>query len=746
MHAVRIGLAFCTPIPFVRAANGQYVPERITIDWHRRRMAISLPTNFNVIDLHCDGMEVGDARNAAVLRALEHPRKPEFIFFLDYDVLPEFDAVTKLIFRARHFPDYDIFAGVYVAKYMNPGEPLIYKGDGQGPFWDYAMGDLITEGVTGVHMGCTLIRMSAFEKVPATLEEPWFKTVNEKRIEDGVLHSVRGTEDLYFCNKAVQAGCKILVDTSVMCGHIDHATGQIYGLTRDSNPIRRAHWLPGTGEPGSQQASDGEHEKLALDLGAGDMRREWPGYRVYTTDLRANVGADYVQDTRCLNLPDNHFDLVACAPPGQRVLTPRGWHPIETIVTGDIVLGRTGWVRVLNNFSRPFSGSVFRIEAAECRLEVTGNHPIATPLQWLKADQFRETEKVFAVPSEVQPAKFVDRSHIASIITRASSFTPIDASPVAVKDSLATESGDELGLPTFPSQIRQTAPQENLSDLKTRMNGNSPRLLAPASNRLHGSETVSDSEFGQNLTKGSQDVEIAVGDLDNGRDDRSFVDLDRNVALTVDDPGEVSPIGVLCLVAHVDKVSELHHVGEVYNLETQDGTFFLEGLLTHNSSHHLEHIPRWEQEQAWAEIFRVTKRGGQIEHVVPDLTWAAAKIHDGHVDEHVMNVLYGAQEAHGYERTLNLHYFGYTPELAKELAERAGFVDVETRNWRQDETLGYNLIITGRKPAAAEISTEDLSCPTPAQPECPSDPSTACPSKRRSCSKRSKKRPAGKKP
>jgi SAM-dependent methyltransferase len=43
------------------------------------------------------------------------------------------------------------------------------------------------------------------------------------------------------------------------------------------------------------------------------MRREWEGYITYTTDIRPEAEPDYVQDTRQLNLPDDHFDMVATA-------------------------------------------------------------------------------------------------------------------------------------------------------------------------------------------------------------------------------------------------------------------------------------------------------------------------------------------------------------------------------------------------------------------------------------------------
>jgi SAM-dependent methyltransferase len=129
-----------------------------------------------------------------------------------------------------------------------------------------------------------------------------------------------------------------------------------------------------------------------------------------------------------------------------------------------------------------------------------------------------------------------------------------------------------------------------------------------------------------------------------------------------------------------------------------------------NSCHHLEHLPRWEQEKVWQEMFRILKPGGDIEHVVPSLEWASHKVAGGENDASVFNVFYGAQEAsHQIEpdsRNMNTHFFGYTKVIAIGLAEASGFVDVEVKDWRDDPQLGLNMIIRARKPKANEVNGE----------------------------------------
>ena len=429
-HVIRIGVVICTPIPYVRTPSGDLKLEDVTIDWHRHRMQLMMPTNFSYIEVQADGMEVAEARNWAVLRGMEFEPEPEYIFFLDYDVLPPADALKRLVFHAAHHKDYDIFAGVYCTKNRSLPEPLIYNQFGAGPFWDWTVGDILTtdrHNIVAVGMGCTLVRMSLFHKLEHSEEKPWFHTGLARDIgNEGMIVGERHTEDIYFCKRALtEANAKIFVDTSILCGHQDKATGVIYGLPKDSKPVKGMIWL----DP------EKDEEKKALDIGCGRRHRHWEGYKTYRLDIRPEVEPDFCQDAVNMNLPDNYFDLVA-------------------------------------------------------------------------------------------------------------------------------------------------------------------------------------------------------------------------------------------------------------------------------SSHFLEHVGRWDQEKIWRNIYRICKPGGKIEHIVPSIEWAAWKIKEGEIDEDVMNVLYGAQEAHGYERIYNLHYFGYTKELAKKLAEEAGFVDVEVRDWRDDPNLYYEMIITGRKPETAENPKE----------------------------------------
>lgn len=67
-----------------------------------------------------------------------------------------------------------------------------------------------------------------------------------------------------------------------------------------------------------------------------------------------------------------------CLPPGQLVLTERGFAPIETVEVGSLVYADDGTFRsVVATFESPCNGAVYTIgvEATNLRTRATGNHP-----------------------------------------------------------------------------------------------------------------------------------------------------------------------------------------------------------------------------------------------------------------------------------------------------------------------------------------------------------------------------------
>jgi hypothetical protein len=125
----------------------------------------------------------------------------DWVFFLDSDMTPQPDTLTKLL--SHNLP----FVGAMTFKKSPPHQPCFYtkvefdkKVLGCPSAWEYGVGE-----VQGIGMACTLIRREVFEKV----EKPWFFPM------------VGFGEDLSFCIRTRQAGFKIYIDTTLDCGHIN---------------------------------------------------------------------------------------------------------------------------------------------------------------------------------------------------------------------------------------------------------------------------------------------------------------------------------------------------------------------------------------------------------------------------------------------------------------------------------------------------------------------------------------------
>ena len=329
-HNAHLAVAICTPLAKVTGPRGDLIFDPISPLWHRARMALSFGTNVNSSEICVDVAEIGDARSQVAARCLSMNPRPEYLLFIDSDVIVPSDSYLKLSHHVRTKPHIDVAAGIYVCKGAGPPwDPLIYRDPGEGAFWDWAVGDILTtktHGIRATHMGLTLIRVSLFQRMldagvvhgdgTDQEDEPFFCTQRYTRDTPRGRETFSGTEDIYFYEKArkIPGECQILVDTSVLAGHHDKKTGISYGMSGNCSPVERAKWLPlpdGSGLRKDRKEATEAGKKLCLDLGAGESRREWPGYITYTLDSRPRAGVDYVQDLTQLNQPSDHWDRVA---------------------------------------------------------------------------------------------------------------------------------------------------------------------------------------------------------------------------------------------------------------------------------------------------------------------------------------------------------------------------------------------------------------------------------------------------
>jgi len=209
-----------------------FIGRPVSPEWAISFSSQNYPMNIRRSLSALKGEEIGKARNKMVHAARQHGAK--YLWFLDDDVAPPFHAIRSLITtleNASH--DVMVAGGIYCAKTL-PTEPVVFRGNGVGAFWQWKHGDVFE--CTGIGTGCMLIKMEVFDHLP----EPWFKTIDTDGTPEQPI--LQETDDMYFCDAVIDKGFKILADTNVMCIHwgYDEKKKEFipYMLPADSYPMR----------------------------------------------------------------------------------------------------------------------------------------------------------------------------------------------------------------------------------------------------------------------------------------------------------------------------------------------------------------------------------------------------------------------------------------------------------------------------------------------------------------------------
>lgn len=303
------GIGLMIGIPY----DGKPVP----LEYAYHLQNLHPPMNFDVRHLVVKGKPVDVARNEIALAAQQQGIK--YLFFNDTDVTVPGHCLRQLIFHLEHWPDFAVVGAIYCHK-SPPQMPMVFRGNGIGPFWDWKMGEVFE--VTGIGMGATLIRVAALKDV----RQPWFKTVDDcTPMENAIPMASMWTEDLWFCKgvtDAVISGrnecktcqkprelCKceggfvekhwrIMADGGLLCDHWDNARGIAYSLPKGSKPYQRTT-LP-------------VNQKKIVDLGCGAEEDSYHTDEgtVVRVDIREDVKPDYRMDLRKLSFADEAFDIV----------------------------------------------------------------------------------------------------------------------------------------------------------------------------------------------------------------------------------------------------------------------------------------------------------------------------------------------------------------------------------------------------------------------------------------------------
>lgn len=132
----------------------------------------------------------------------------DFLITVEDDTYPPKDAFTKLVKLALEHKD-TVIGGWYAKKDASKQSVHLEIKDGiRRPIEP----DGKLHKAYSIAMGCTIFPVSMFKKI----EKPWFKTGKDF------------TQDVYFSQVAREAGFKLLVDTSIMCKHLDIKNAIIY--------------------------------------------------------------------------------------------------------------------------------------------------------------------------------------------------------------------------------------------------------------------------------------------------------------------------------------------------------------------------------------------------------------------------------------------------------------------------------------------------------------------------------------
>jgi predicted SAM-dependent methyltransferase len=307
MYKNRTGLMVGVPL-----SGNPLVPE-----WAFSFHSLHPPMDYNVEYAMVKGKPVDEARNQIAQAAID--KNIKYLFFVDEDVTPPAHSIRQLIYHLEHFPKAAIAGGIYCHK-SPPPMPMVFRGNGAGPYWDWKVGEVFD--CSGIGMGCAMIRVDVLK----TIEKPWFKTIDSvEAYMNGIPQGELWTEDLYFCDKITKAGWNIIADGGLLPDHWDAKTGIPYNLPSHAKPLRRTEVEKG--------------KKKIVDLGSGEEKDSYHTEEgtVLRVDIREDVAPDYRCDLRILPFGNKEFDIVFSS------------HTLEHFARNEVGKVLDEWIRIMKD-------------------------------------------------------------------------------------------------------------------------------------------------------------------------------------------------------------------------------------------------------------------------------------------------------------------------------------------------------------------------------------------------------------
>lgn len=186
-----------------------------------------LPLNTRLSMIYQKGALPAEARNKIIERALAVGT--QYLIFFDDDVLFPQITAYRLLNLAIQFPKAACITGVLPLK-ITPTEPMLYKGDGDGAYWEWPLGVLAPIHSAGA--GCMIVNMEYVKK----LEGPWFNDVTRESVDGETRRRHHWGHDRFFhIRLSEEAGGLIYADTGLLLAHWDTAMQKAYIMPPSSH-------------------------------------------------------------------------------------------------------------------------------------------------------------------------------------------------------------------------------------------------------------------------------------------------------------------------------------------------------------------------------------------------------------------------------------------------------------------------------------------------------------------------------
>jgi glycosyltransferase involved in cell wall biosynthesis len=200
---------------------------------------LQYPTNTTHRKLFRKGLPQDVALNEMSEEAVD--LGADYILTIDDDTQPPPSVIAELM-RVLETSDESVMAcgGIYTTKNIPP-EPLVYMGFGQGPYWNWRLGEIFPCWAVG--NGCLMVRTKLFGMMPRPWYR-WIRSVDEAKefpeLFLGILadnpSDIEISPDIFFFMRLEQMGFKVLAHGGVLPVHWDVESGKSYWMPANSPP------------------------------------------------------------------------------------------------------------------------------------------------------------------------------------------------------------------------------------------------------------------------------------------------------------------------------------------------------------------------------------------------------------------------------------------------------------------------------------------------------------------------------